>query len=387
MKPFRPIVAALCLAQGCQCNETEVNFPKANAPTDAAASADHGAWLSLGTTPDDRKITASYYDQTLGAAAFAIATPSEDGDVTWSYEKVDGYPDGSGLDIADRGTHGSHVVGPDGRVWYAYTDALIGGLYVAERPNGTRWKAPVLVDAAGGQWTSIATDGNGSPIIAHIGNDGASVRVSRLAGQDWTTEEVYRSESTTRPDGKTERLYAAEVKHMDLATNGDTQTLAFFDVAAGALTVLEGADADYIATVAATGDIGAWPSILLTNDGLLISAQDVANQDLVLAQRSGSDAFEITTLDDQALTGADTAIFASPDGEPGIVYFDGHNGDQRVAQRNTLGVWSKERVTGEETAAGFYNEVTLVDGVAWAGCYDYTTRAIQLHPLLWEPKG
>jgi hypothetical protein len=387
MKPIHPILAALCLAQGCQCNETEVNFPNANVPNDAAPSADHGAWLSLGTSPDDRRITASYYDRTLGAAAFAIATPGDDGEVAWSYETVDGYPDSSGLDIADRGTHGSHAVAPDGRVWYAYTDALLGGLYVAERPNGTRWRDPVLVDSAGGKWSAVATDANGAPVVAHIGTDGASVRVSRLSGQDWTTEEVYRSEATTRLDGKTERLFEAEVKYMDLVTDGDTQTLAFFDAAVGALTVLEGADTDYAATIAADGDIGGWPSILSTSDRLLISAQDVANERLVLAERSGGGAFEVTTLDDGALTGADTAIFQDADGEPGVVYFDGHNGDQRVTQRSTLGVWSTERVAGETTAAGFYNEVTMVGGVPWAGCYDYTTRTILLHALRSEPKG
>src|SRR5262245_38676440 len=92
-------------ATGWTCNDGDTTDaeeipappPESSTPP-GAAPANFGSWLSLGVAADGAAITMSSYDRAAGAVDFAIGTPGTDGAVSFSHEKVDGYP------IADSAT-------------------------------------------------------------------------------------------------------------------------------------------------------------------------------------------------------------------------------------------------------------------------------------------
>ena len=119
--------AVAVFAAGCQCQDN----PKDQAdgdelpgpPTSLTPHTDpgpapesYGSWLSLRPAGDGAAITMTSYDRVAGAVDFAIGTPGTDGAITWSHEKVDGYPDSAGADpglargrIAQPGRPGGHL--------------------------------------------------------------------------------------------------------------------------------------------------------------------------------------------------------------------------------------------------------------------------------------
>ena len=364
---------------GCQCNDTELIFPEVGSASDSVPPTEFGQWLSMNVAPDQERLTISYYDRTLGAAGFAVGVPQDDDTVVWKHERVDGYPSSEGIDGLDRGVYGSHVVAEDGTVWYAYSDGLTAGLYVSHRKSGGNWKSPEQVELGSGAWTDIAMDANNQPVITHVGPEGESVHISRRAEGAWTTTEVYRSQATSvtteEKDGEVV-FRAAEVAHTAIVIDQDREYVALYDVAAGALILLEGTAQGFTPTTVATGDVGAWPSMEVVEGEVFIATHDVAQQTLVLAHRVNSEAFTLETVDANPLTGADSALFLPEDGSLGIVYFEGHHSDQRIARSHSDGSWSRESLSEPGHAQGFHNEVAFAGGRWWAGCFDYTDRTL-----------
>jgi hypothetical protein len=280
--------------------------------------------------------------------------------------------------------YGSHEVGPEGTVWYAYSDALAGGLYVAHRKTGSTWKNPELVELGNGAWADIAIDASGQPVVAHVGQEGQAVHLSRRIDGMWTTSEVYRSQSTVVTSTASEDeavTRAAEVAHTRLEIVDDLEYIALYDVAAGALILLEGTAQGHTSTTVATGDVGAWPSMVIDQGEVYIAAHDVAGQSLVLAHRVSTEAFSLETVDANPLTGADSALFLPDDGSLGIVYFEGHDSHQRLARSNEDGTWWRESLGDSDHAQGFHNEVAYAAGRWWAACFDYTDRSLVVRVL------
>ena len=368
----------LLIGAGCSCNEQEYSFPDLPPPTDALDSpAVFGDHLSLDAAPDGRRITLAYHEYDFGAVGFAVGTPGRDDTITWAHERVDGYPGSDGRDPGDRGKHTTHRVAPDGSVWLAYSDMLAGGLFVSHRAAGpSSWTEPETIEPGAGAWASMALDADGQPVIAHVGADGASVRVSRRVDGAWTTTTAYTSSPRVIPatdTGSEDELRPAAVSHTALAIVDGQELLAFHDVAEGTLVLLEGAADSWSTSVVDSGDVGAWVSLYADTDGLWMAYQDVANQDLKIASREGGGAFAIETVDAGDLRGADTAM-AVVDGSPTIAYFDGWDGDLHVASRGG-GSWTTERVAGEESAVGFHNAMVIVESGVWIGTWDLPNRA------------
>lgn len=392
MSPFRILPAALALSSvlsGCTCNQTsEYNFPEP--PSDGTTlpepPTDIGSWLSMDTAPDGIRLTISYYDKDKGGVAWAIGVPSEDGTVAWTHERVQGYPDSNGLDLADVGKYSSQKTGKDGTVWLAYQNLRTGGLNVAHRTGPNTWEVTEPADGGTGlpgvgHWASLAIDAEGKPVVAHCDLSSTAVRVSRFDGQSWSSTQVYRSNPVdeTAEDGTT-ITHPAGVSYTKLVINGEDEHLAFYDSAQGALHVMTGDGTNFTDEIVDDeGDVGAWPSLLATDDEIWVAYHDVGNDHLKFATRTGA-GWNSQTIDAGDMHGADTVLFER-DGNPAIVYSDSFNNDQWLAVRGASGAssdWSLEKITGDEGPVGFHNEVTFAAGRFWSASYDYAKGSLSL---------
>src|SRR5690606_9765668 len=146
----------------------------------------------------------------------------------------------------------------DGRVWVSYYDSDNKVLKAAYR-DGKVWTTEVADAGSGlspevGQWTSLALNADGLPVVAHQDVKSGDLRLARRdASGAWTAETVFEGE----PSG--ERPAAAGM-HARLLIHDGVEHIAFYDGAAGDLHLLEGGNGTYIHTVVATaGDSGQWP--------------------------------------------------------------------------------------------------------------------------------
>lgn len=368
---------------GCSCNseytwdERELNITSNEAPLD------YGAWLSMDVAPDGERLVLAYYDKAEGAVGFAVGTVGDSG-VSWAHEEVDGYAGSDGLDPGDRGKYTSMEVANNGTVWVAYQNVSGGNVWAAQR-TGKEWVTE-LVDAgtgsppAAGAWCSLAMGANGQPIVAYEDKNAGALKLAhRREDGTWTTEVIHTGtlfSGTDATGNAVIRLPGAE--YMDLLVHENTEYLAFYEPAQQELLLYEGSTGSYTRTL--IDRESGWPNLLLDGNTLHIAYHDIAAQDLKLASREGGGSFDSVTVDSGEYRGADTALFMR-DGEPGIVYFDGHNNDMLYAQFTGSG-WTKAQLGGDDGAVGFHNEVVqLGDGSWWAGSYNYTERTLFLTTL------
>ena len=362
--PRVALVTILTLVAGCNCNAThDYSFPELPVQELLEPPTDYGSWLSFDAAPDGTRITMAYYDQDRTGLGYAVGMPSDDGTVDWAHERVDGYPDSTGLDLGDVGKYASQRTAPDGTVWVAYQDVRNSTLKISHRLGPRDWEEPTVVES-GGAWASLGIDAAGHPVVVHC--DGPSVRLVRFDGQAFSGTTLFTSDAVgERPAG---------VAHTRLLVDGEDELVAFYDQAAGSLGLLEGAGTSFRHTVVDdAGDVGAWPSLRKVGDDLVIAYQDVGSQDLRLATRVGT-TFSTELVDDGELRGADTELLEL-DGELAIVYFDGFDNDVRLARRQGGG-WDKQVVGAAGLAVGFHNEVVYAAGHWWAGSYDYTNGTL-----------
>ena len=139
--------------------------------------------------------------------------------------------------------------------------------------------------------------------------------------------------------------------------------------AAGAYTV---------ETVDAEGDVGAWSDLQIVDGVIHVSYHDIGNEDLKYASGAPG-GFVAEVVDNGQTVGADTALIVNS-GAPQILYHDGRNNDLRRAYKSAE-LWQSDRVTGEQGALGFHNEVISAGGQLWAASYNYTDRALWFSTL------
>ncbi len=384
------VVAPALLAAGCTCNQ-DYAFPE---PTEDARTfssdeiGDIGSWLSFDQSPEGKRLTMAYYSRQFGALGYAVGTMGNDG-VQWSHEKVAGWPDNVGLDLDDMGAYASQRTAPDGTVWVAYRDLKNDVLMVSHRLGGPVWDSPVQIDAgagsdpSAGHWASLDLDASGAPVVVSSDNGSKTVRVARLGGGSWSVTEAYKSvEIVEAVDTGADRVFEAGVSHTRLMIHQGTEYIALYDAAQGALHLLEGTDSAWADTIVDdSGDVGQWPSMWTDGDTLVIAYQDVGEQDLKVATRTGGagGSWSLEVVDDGAFRGADTEIFER-DGDLHVVYFDGHDNDSWLAVQESGG-WSLNKIGSDGRAVGFHNEVMAVDGTWWVGSYDFTERGLYLTNL------
>jgi hypothetical protein len=378
-------VAGLALA-GCSCNQ-EYTWEEYKTQIQVSEpSVDFGSWLSMDAAPDDSRLAIAYYDRDKGGLGFAVGVPAEDGSVVWTHERVDGYAGDDGLDRGDRGKYASMKVAADGTVWVSYQNSSAGGLWVAHR-TGKAWEAE-LVDGGtgtvprGGAWTSLALDEDQNPVVVHYDENAKVLRRAALSDGAWVAETIFEGEPWSGVDGEGAPISRkADVgSYARIFIDGDTEYIAFYDGAWQSLHLLEGKAGDYKHEVVdADGNVGQWPSFAKDGDKLYLAYHDVGRQDLRLATREGDGAFDIEVVDAGEHHGADTEVFVKG-GEAQVLYSDGQNNDQLVAKRDGNG-WAIEKISGDDGALGFHNEVTKVGEDWWTGSYDFTHRTLVVKKL------
>ena len=393
------IVLPVLLAAGCSCRN-DYTFPEGDPPFVSDDPGDVGSWLSLDTDPSGEQLTMAYYDRAFGGLTYAIGVPQADDTFTWTYEKVDGWSGSNGLDPGDRGKYASQETAPDGTVWVAYQDVARRELMFAHRLGGPVWETGTA-DATGGEWASLAYDGAGQPVIAHQDADAGTLRITRRTGETWATEEAFVGQpfSGTDADGVAIARPAGGGKYARIHIDCDTaaaspadaascrEYVAFYDSAQQNLVLLEGGAGAWTTTIVdgagalasgAAVDAGAWPSIRIDADKVQIAYQDVGDQTLRLATRTGG-TWLLETVDATAWRGSDTEVFALAD-QTAIVYFDGYENNQILAVRQANGSWKITKTAGDDGAVGYHNEIAVVAGRAWLGSYDFTSHGLVLQP-------
>lgn len=364
-------VSVSLLAMGCTCNPPNVG-PSGGLPIDPAPApvGGFGSWLSMDASADGAQLTIAYYDTVATAAGFAVGLPNENGTVTWAHERVEGQPLPSGIDTADVGKYTTHRTAPDGTTWLAYQDVRNGTLRAAQRTGVRVWGSPVEVDA-GGEWSDLAIDAAGNPVVVHCEPERSEVRLARFDGTRWINTTLYT--------GARAGERAAGVSHTRILIDEAGEHVAFRDDAKQGLVLIDlGAGAPAITDVDPEGDVGAWPSLAREGDALVIAYHDVGNQDLRLTTRSAEGTWRRSVIDDGQLRGADTEVFVR-DGTLSVAYFDGLNNDLLLAERDTEG-WALRQV-GSEGAMGYHNEVAFASGQWWAGTYDHAARTLFVRAL------
>jgi hypothetical protein len=378
---------------GCTCNKaSEYNFPEP--PTDPVGEpevpASFGSWLSMDTSPEGARLTISYYDKAATGLGWAVGVPAEDGSVTWTHERVAGYPESNGLDLANVGMYTTQQTAPDGTVWVAYHNLDTGGLDIAHRLGPDNWEISTSIDGGSskpgvGHWASLVLDGEGRPVVAHVDQASAAVRVTRFDGQSWSSAQVYRSlPMDVTDDQGVVTTIPAGVAQLQLVTSPDGEYLALYDSAQGALHVLSGDSLSKDEVVDDEGNVGGWPSLHVGEDGVWVAYHDVGNDRLKFAsytsQSGAAGGWQTEVVDRGQMRGADTAVFER-DGQPAIVYSDSFNNDLWLATREDNGEWKLEKQGGDDGPIGFHNEVAFAGGKWWSGSFDYAKNQIFVKSL------
>ncbi|HHO50990.1 MAG TPA: hypothetical protein ENK18_08995 [Deltaproteobacteria bacterium] len=381
-----PLMILPMLFVGCNCNNNgngqDFTFPGGGPPPSSIPPENFGSWLSFDTAPDGVRLTMAYHDLVLGGLGYATGVPNEDGTVSWAHERVDGYPDQTGLNLTEAGKYASQHTASDGTVWVAYQDSTLGSLKAAHRLGPGSWEL-FDVDPGGGAagtWASLQLTEDNLPVIAHCDASSAEIRLSRFDGTSWSTSTLFTGsdEEYVDADG-VPQTRPAGVAYTRLFLDGQKEYVAFRDEARRSLGFLEGSGGSFTHSVIdASGDVGAWPSIGKDGEDLVVAYHDVANQDLRLATLQGGE-WSTQVVDDRDMRGADSEIF-SLDGELAILYFDGYNSDILMAHREGSG-WVSSVVGGEGKAVGFHNEITFASGKWWAGSYDFTNGTLFVQAL------
>lgn len=383
---FLVSVAALVL-EGCGgCNDHKITpddeKPVSDGPVEN--TNDIGSWLSMRVMLDGRPGVA-FYDRTQDALGFAIGT-LKDGEVTWTYEEADSYPDDNGLNPGNAGKYASMVVADDGTVWVAYQDTSNGYLKYAKRDTSGVWTAG-LGDLGGGAapdcgyWTSIAIDASGNPVIAHYDNSTGNLRVARWNGSAFAGTVAYEGTNYEAADTASTSAEgdAGEYAKMVVAEDG-TEYIAFYDRAWGALRLVSGNAGGYSSEIVDDdGNVGGWPDMIVSGANVTIAYEDVGNGQLKLAAGRAGGPWTVETVDTSPHVGADTVVW-SDGSNPAIAYFDGKNNDLKLA-RKSGGSWATETVGTEGSAIGYHNESVEIDGTRYLACYDYTARTLWFSAL------
>lgn len=374
-------IAGLSACKGCADAE-DVEEDPTGTDDPPIEMGDVGSWLSMKTMTDGSPAVA-FYDRDDDALGFAIGHLSGD-TVSWSYEKVDSYPDENGLNAGDSGKYASMAVASDGTVWVAYQDSTNKALKAAKRSTQGTWEI-FGVDGGGGSkpgagyWASLALDSSGNPVIAHADYERGALRVSRYNGSGFSSEEVYVGEDYVPADTAEEAQTGSAGEYAKLLIVDGTEYVAFYDRGWGALRLATHSGGAWSTEIVDNNlNVGTWPDLLWSGGKLYIAYQDVTNQDLRLAVGTPGH-FDTELVDNGDHVGADAALYEEG-GKFGIVYFDGAQNDMKVAT-GTPGSWSLSTLAGTDAALGFHNETISTGGKRYVACYDYTNRGIYFSAL------
>lgn len=380
--PIVILSASLLSMSACKDDKSDVVDDSTETEEDEPFENDFGQWLSMAATPEGKPAIA-YYDATKGALGYAVAE-IRDGAATWSHYPVDGYAGDDGLDPGDIGKYASMAIADDGTIWIAYYNVSVGGLYYARCSDG-EWETGLADAGSGsspdaGQWTSIALDDNGSPVIAHYDAGKQQLRVAHWADMSFTTEVVDEGTDYVAQDSGESDVPADVGRYARIIIVDGKEYIAYYDAANGDLKLATGNAGSYsVSVIDSDGDVGAWPSMVHDGSNLWIAYHDVGGQNLKVA--SGSANFSLSIADSGEHAGADSEIILGDDGTPEIFYFDGQENDMKWTRAAGAGWETPSTVTGGEGARGFHNETVKIGETRYVACYDYSARTLWFSAL------
>jgi cell division septation protein DedD len=221
-------------------------------------------------------------------------------------------------------------------------------------------------DSAGevGYYTSLALDGSGYPVVSYHTGDSADLKVLHCNDPSC----IGGDESITSPD-----TGGAVGDYSSLALDaGGNPVISYYDYTNADLKVLHcndpncGGGDDTIALVDADGDVGKHASLVLDASGNpVISYYDLTNGDLKVLRCNDPDCSGgdegMTAPDSAGVVGVDTSLALDGAGNPVVSYQDGTNGDLKVLHCDDPNcLWVGNSITSPDTAGVVGGESSLV---------------------------
>jgi hypothetical protein len=278
----------------------------------------------------------SYYDDS--AAPYNLRYAEYNGS-TWSYTSLD--QDAS----ADTGKYTAIALDASGNPQVGYWAEVPTN--AGTRPRVIRyssgWQTPVNPDTdgvywnnLGGEWISIATNGNtrylaysGKFFISAVSESRYAVRYATSTdGTTWTVEDVEYKAS-----GVASNQYAGT----SVAFYGTTIYIVFYDAGSGDLRLAKRSGTWSVTSIATTNDVGRYPSVAVdSTGGLHVSYHDVTSGDLcyTTSTNGGTSWSTVEIVDSAGTVGQHTSIAVGGNDYPRIAYYDASNTNLKFAVKN-----------------------------------------------------
>ena len=363
--PAGGVDASLLLGQFVQ--SSLVQAPQANRLTRVDITKDVGYYISLTIGVDGLPVI-SYYDNYNGDLKVAKCM-----DAACSAEKTII----TALDtLGNVGQHTSIAVGADGVPIIAYYDVTNGDLKVAKCKNPTCGSGSTItaLDTAGdvGQYTSIAIAPDGLPVISYYDLTNGDLKVAKCTDALCSTGSTITAVDTTGNAGQ----------YSSIAIDADGLPVIVYTGLSGTTSTAGGplirpkvvrcgnaacSEGNTITTITVTGAVGKSTAIAIgTNGNPIISFIGTNFSDYVgavICENATCSSYLPLTLDENVKVGGslrDPAFTIGADGLPVFVYFDTNN--LRFLKCGNLKCNAGNSSTTIETAGAAYNYPSISIG-------------------------
>jgi hypothetical protein len=275
------------------------------------------------------------------------------------------------------GTYTSILIGADELPIISYYDATNGDLKVLKcglaSCSGSR--TTTTVDSAGdvGAYSSLTVGLDGLPVISYYDFGNGNLKVVKCGNPSCTAANTITILDSTGDVGS----------HTSIALGTDgLPVISYYDITNANLKVVKCGNpscssGNTITILDSTGDVGSYTSITIGTDSFpLISYYDTTNANLKVVKCGNaacSAGNTITALDSTGDVGSYTSMSVSLDGFPVISYYDGTNFDLKVVRCGNTTCTSGNTVATVDSGgfAGTYTSITIgTDGLPTVSFYD-----------------
>jgi hypothetical protein len=355
----RAALIALAVLAGCDREIPNEDFP-AGVVERGEPEAGAGLYSNLAIDSTGR-VHLAYFHADLGAARHATWTGEK-----WAVGTIDqpGEKTETGRQI--------RLAAGAGKLYAAYQESVYSDtaheaqksehVRFASSADGKRWTTESLDDSSfrTGDFIALGIAGD-VPVVAYYDADNGDLMYADRSGGKWTIEALDKSGNV----GK----YVS----LDVSADGHKH-LAYYDASYGGLKYLQKGDettqieklAGFAEGTSDAVNVGTWTVIRAQPMGSAdpkavkpkIAYYDENRHRLMLAERSGADAWAMSVVDEGPFAGTDTAFLWLADGDLVLAYFDEYNLDLKLARRGAGG-WSRQTVLSQG-AVGLYNALAAL---------------------------